>query len=364
MRLATLLAVVLFVSMVPATAVGQSPAVAAPGVPADDVQATGIGAQTNATDGGNCTFPVTRTDATGHEVTVPEEPDRVVVLAPSAAQVLWDVGAEEKVVGMPVDRYTAYLNGSEDRQNVVDEQGQPVPEQVIGAEPDFVLAPNVIGNDTVAQLRDAGLTVYKADFGSSISDINEKTSLYGQFVGQCDEAQAVVAETNSTVEEIRTAVDGRDRPSVLYHFYNYTAGTGTFVDEAITVAGGDNVAANAGVSGYKEYNPEIVAERDPEWIVVPSDASLPQGSPYEDTTAFRENQTLVIDTNYINQPGPRVVIPMRKMAEAFHPEAFADASNGTTATEGEPTEGSGPGFSGVATALALAVGAFLVRLHE
>lgn len=383
MRLAaTLLALVLCVSMGPATAVGQSPAVGAPGAPAVDGQSTGIAAQTD----GNCAFPVTRTDATGQAVTVSEEPDRVVVLAPSAAQVLWDVGAREKVVGMPVNQYSAYLNGSEERVNVVDQNGEVVPEQVIGAEPDLVLAPNIIANDTVTQLRDAGLTVYKADFGSSISEINAKTQLYGRFVGQCEAAQSVTDDTNESIAEIRTAVDGRDRPRVLYHFFAFTAGSGTFIDEAITVAGGDNVAANAGITGFKEYNPEIVAERDPEWVVVPSDATLPEGSPYENTTAYEEDQTLVVDTNYISQPGPRVVIPIRTMAEAFHPDAFDGTATETTETEQTPTatpepatptgtatpvdqgtdpsDGSGPGFGAVAAALALAVGAALLRVRE
>jgi iron complex transport system substrate-binding protein len=383
MRLAaTLLAVLLCVSMIPAAAVG------AVGPAADGespVSAPALDSQETETGAENCTFPVTRTDATGHEVTVTEEPERVVVLAPSAAQVLWDVGAREKVVGMPVNRNTQYLEGSEERENVVDEQGQPDAERVIGADPDLVLAPNIVGNDTVTQLRDAGLTVYKAGFGSSLADVNAKTKLYGRFVGQCADAQAVTDETNESIEEIRTAVEGRDRPRVLYHFYNWTAGNGTFIHETITVAGGENIAATAGISNYQEYNPEIVAEHDPEWIVVPSDARLPQGTPYENTTAVRENQTLVVDANLINQPGPRVVIPMRAMAETFHPEAFQDASNEmategepTEATDGEPTEtttpaettpaettdGSGPGFTVVAAALALAMGAAFLRLRK
>ena len=66
-----------------------------------------------------CSFPVETEDNTGQTVTVEEEPEEVVVLAPSAAQHMWEIGAEEKVVGMPVNQFTAYLEGSEERTNVV-----------------------------------------------------------------------------------------------------------------------------------------------------------------------------------------------------------------------------------------------------
>ncbi len=281
----------------------------------------------------DCSFPVTRTDATGVSVTVETEPEQVVVLAPSAAQVLWEIGARETVVGMPVNQYTAYLNGSEERTNIVTPQGQPNLEQIVALSPDLVIAPNVVDSAAVAQLRDAGLTVYRAGFGESLDDIYTKTEVYGRLVGECEGAQRVVAETRANVSAIRAAVGTRDRPRVLYYFFNFTAGDETFVHGVVGTAGGDNVAANAGITGYRQLNPEVVAERDPEWIVVPSGARVPQREPYTNTTAVRTNQILVVNANYISQPGPRVVIPMRRMAERFHPGAFA----ATPAPEMTPT---------------------------
>lgn len=333
----------------------------------------------------DCSFPVTRTDATGVAVTVDTEPERVVVLAPSAAQVLWDIGARETVVGMPVNQYTAYLNGSEARTNIVTQQGQPNLEQIVALSPDLVIAPNVVDNATIAQLRDAGLTVYKAGFEKSLDDIYTKTEVYGQLVGECEGAQQVVAEMKANISAIRAAVGTRDRPRVLYYFFNFTAGDETFIHEVVETAGGDNIAANAGITGYRQLNPEVVVERDPMWIVIPSDAQLPQREPYTNTTAVQTNQTIVVNTNYISQPGPRVVIPMRKMAERFHPEGFpatpaprvTPPSTARTETEGtpQPDEASvtptstatetptarGPGFGLAVAAGAVVLGGLLAR---
>jgi iron complex transport system substrate-binding protein len=49
------------------------------------------------------------------------------------------------------------------------------------------------------------------------------------------------------------------------------------------------------------------------------------------TTAWEEGNVVVVNTNHLNQPAPRIVAPMTELAQAFHPEAYA-AANQTTAT--------------------------------
>ena len=112
------------------------------------------------------------------------------------------------------------------------------------------------------------------------------------------------------------------------------------------------------MTGYVELSKEVVAERDPEWVVAPSHAGLPEGEPFESTTAFERNQTLVVDENLVSQAGPRVVVPLRTMAEMFHPEAFETENTATPS----PTPGaSGPGLGAVAALLALLVAVILAR---
>jgi iron complex transport system substrate-binding protein len=322
-------------------------AVALPGVAVADHQGSG------------CGFPVTETDATGTEVTVEEPAEDVVVLDASSAQVFWEIGAQDRVVGMPVEDFTAYLEGSTEKTDVTDGQ-QVLVERVVELEPDLVLAPNYLGEETMTQLRGAGLTVYQLPLEDSFEAIYRKTALYGHVVGECEAANDTVAETRAEVEELREAVAGRDRPRVLYFFFGFAAGDGTFINDLVETAGGRNVAAEAGVDGHVELSKEVVAERDPEWIVAPSHAGLPEGEPFESTTAFERNQTLVVDENLVSQAGPRVVVPLRTMAETFHPEAFE--SNGTGTPTPSPAPGdAGPGFGALAALVALVATVILAR---
>ena len=306
----------------------------------------------------DCSFPVTATDATGTEVTVEDEPQKVVALGASTAQTLWDVGAKGKVVGMPVNPTTAYLNGSTERTDVYQaDEFSVATEEVVGLGPDLVLAPNVIPNESVAALRDAGLTVYKFEFGDSLSGIYEKTNQTGKLVGACEGARETVDATKTRVNAIEQAIEGEERPNVLYaQGGGFVAGNGTFIHEVIEAAGGENLAADAGIEGYQRISNETVAAQDPDWIIA-SDASLvPAGEPYASTTALREDQVIALNTTLLSQPAPRVVIPMTEIARNLHPEAMqqANLSNTTTIERVVEDDGSNATATSAGTGTAVA----------
>ena len=303
----------------------------------------GVGPVAAASDAGatqaECSFPVTHTDATGTEVTVEQAPERVTVLGPSAAQTMWEIGAESQVVGAPIDPYTAYLDGIGQKENVSAPGRTYVnPEKVVATEPDLVLAPNVIPNETAEQLRESGLTVFKFADAKSVEDIYAKTELTGQLTGNCEGAAETVSWMRDRVQTVEQAVEGEERPRVFVsQGGGWTAGTGTFVNHLVELAGGTNVAAEANVSGYQQISEEVIVEQNPEWIVqLGQFGAYPKTETYNSTYAVQNDQVLTVNGNYVSQPGPRVVVPLTKMAKAFHPEAYAEA-NATTTADAEST---------------------------
>jgi len=314
----------------------------------------------------DCSFPLTVTDDAGTEVTLEAPAEAVVAGSPSAAQTFWELGARDAVVGMPVNQYTTYLDGAETRTHVLTENGVNYDvETIVDLEADLVVLPGQVSDDTVARLRDENQTVYRSPFGESFEDVYAKAALYGHVVGDCEAGADTASETRRAVETVRQAVADRDRPDVLYYFYGNTAGNGTFVNDVLEAAGGSNIAAQAGVEGYGEISDEGIRERNPSWVVThrDDDAFDPDREPFPNTTAGRNDRVLTVDANLVSQPAPRVVEPLRAMAEAFHPEAFreptatATATRTATATETSEDDGAGLGFgagAGVAAAALLA----------
>jgi iron complex transport system substrate-binding protein len=336
---------------------GVAPAGAADPVAGDTVEAA-AGSATAGADapaahaGGGCSYPVTESDATGTEVTVTGEPERIVALGASTAQTLWELDADGRVVG--VSQFATYLEGAEDADVVT--EGFPATiqtEAVVGLEPDLVLAANVYPNESLQQLREAGISVYKFPAAASIEDVYAKTERIGHFVGACEAANATVGGVQGTVDTVREAVSGEERPRVLYpQSQGFAPGPNTFIGGLIDAAGGANIVANANAtSPYPQLSGEFVVEQDPEWLILsapPGQADAdpaelaPEGPALRNTTAWEEGNVVVVSTNNISQPAPRIVSPLRKMAGAFHPEAYEAAQATPTATEPPGTEATTP----------------------
>ncbi|MFC4405881.1 PGF-CTERM-anchored ABC transporter substrate-binding protein [Haloarchaeobius iranensis] len=332
----------------------------------------------------DCSFPFSATDATGTEVTVEGAPDSVVTLGPASAQTMVELGADANIVG--ATQYANYLDGSDSWANVSGSGRAFVSvERVVAEQPDLVLAENVVPDDTVERLRNAGVTVYKFRSANSMEFVYDKVNLTGSLVGACEGASETVEWMQTEVEVVQRAAEGQASPKALYVFYGSTPGPNTYISDLITTAGAENVVANADLeytqAGYARINPEVVANLTVEWLLLNSgqpEPRVPDSPAYQNTVAVQENQTVVLNSNYVSQPAPRSVYVMRNLSQAWFPEAYAeanatvrgDASAGTTATatatatatDGGQTEtstpttgsedGGSPGFGVVAALVA------------
>ncbi len=285
---------------------------------------------------GDCSFPLTVTDGTDTEMTIEEEPESVVTLNPSAAQTMWEIGAEEKVTG--VTKHAMNLDGADQRVNISREGDTINPEVVVDHDPDLVLAPDsqVVSEELIEVLREAGLTVYLFPSAESIDDIRDRTRTIGALVGECDGAEETIEWMDEEIAIAEAAADGQERPDALYVFFGFTAGAETHIHEIIEAGGATNVAAEVGIAEYEPVNDEMVVEQNPDWIILNTNSpEIPDGEAYESTTAVQEEQVVTIDINHLNRPAPRVVHAISELAQTFHPEAYEEAR---AEAESTPTE--------------------------
>ena len=274
----------------------------------------------------SCEYPLELTDATGETITLEDRPDSIVALQASDTQTVFEIGAEDRLVGMPYSPATSGFDRG-DRVNVGD--GWTVNhERVVSLNPDIVLAANATKKDDIDQLRDAGLTVYHFENAQSLEDVRENVQTAGKLTGECDGAEETVSWMDDQLETIEQTLNGTDRPTVYYAMGDgYTAGSGTFIHEALTTAGMENIAAENGIESYGQINPETVVNESPDWIVYPNDReTVPIHESVKATPAYQNDNVLAVNANYISQPAPRVVYAIADIVEAAHPEAYAQAS--------------------------------------
>ncbi|PGF18053.1 ABC transporter substrate-binding protein [Natrinema sp. CBA1119] len=326
-----------------------------------------------------CEYPLTMTDATGEEVTIESEPESVVTLYPGDAQLAYSIGAEGKVVGMPVSEYTESLDAG-DRTDITGDDGvTPVAEEIVALNPDVVLAANIatFNEDLLQTLDDAGITVVVLDTATSLDDVRENVRVTGQVTGECAGAEETIDWMDERLEIYEDALENESEPLAYYDGGENgdTHGTETFQHEVMTTAGLTNLAASVGQTGWGQMNAEVVVDEDPEWIVYPDrTAEPPSADSLEETTAITEGNVVAVDDNAMSQPGPNVVYAIETIIEQVHPEVYAEIEAELEAS-GEPGNGSGndtdedqsddsaiPGF-GVPVALValLATAGFVAR---
>lgn len=305
---------------------GAGPVLAAGGA----APAASSGVQAPAQADSTCEYPIELEDATGEQLTLEEPPESIVALYPSDAQLVYSVGAEGRLEGMPIGPYTEELDTEGKTDITADDGVTPVVEEIIALEPDVVLAANVVTfeEDKLNQLRDAGIDVYVFESSSSLEDVRAAVETTGQLTGACDGSDVTLEWMDERLLIIEDALADETPPSALYAMDGevYTAGTGTFQHEILTTAGVENVAANAGIEGWGIISDETIVDEDPEWILYGDDAydEPPVSDAVGETTAMQEDQHFGVDANAMSQPAPNVVFAIEDIFATVHADAHAE----------------------------------------
>ena len=277
----------------------------------------------------SCTRDAPRTPAAraavddfGDTLRVGAAPGRIVSLNPSTTELLFAIGAGDRLVGR-----TTYDRWPEAALAVPDLGPglRPNVEAVLAARPALVLLYASDDNrDAARRLRAAGVATaaYRVD---RIGDFRRVTLALGALTGDSLAARATVDSVDATIARVRAATAPLPRPSVFWPLYDQpllATGGGSFLNELIGVAGGDNI-----YGFMAEPSPRITVEdllkRDPEVILLsPESRARYVADPrWRALRAVRENRLLAVDTAVVYRPGPRLGEAALSIARLLHPGA-------------------------------------------
>ncbi|MCS6775853.1 MAG: ABC transporter substrate-binding protein [Chloroherpetonaceae bacterium] len=273
-------------------------------------------------------FPITVTDARGRTLTLSAPPQRIVSLAPSNTELLFDLGLGERIVG--VTTACDYPPEAKQKPQIGGAYNLSV-ERVLGPGPDLVVAFGSINQKPIAQLERASVPVLTLD-ARTVSEVYEAIRLLGRATGTAARAEAIVQRMQQRMAAIETTVrDARPKPGVLIVYSVnpiYTTGPGSFIDELVRIAGGVNVVTESlpqnivtperGVSLAPDVilcDPELVSrlKQIPGWSVLP---------------AIRNNRFFHVSPRAtLVRPTPRLVDGVEELARYLHPERFRSSQS-------------------------------------
>ncbi len=277
--------------------------------------------------------PVTVTDDSGHQVTLAKPASRVVSLAPSNTEMAFAIGAGDKLVaGTSYDDYPAAAK----KLPKVGGFSTPSVEKIVSFQPDLVLATGGIQAPLRSKLESLGVKVFvinPSTFDGVYTDLID----LGKLMGTSAQAAKVVDTMKQRAAAIEQKVAGLPKPDVFVEIYSkplMTAGTGTYIDNMVTLAGGTNIGDAAG-SGYPTFSEEVLFKDNPPVYIattgsMQSPGQIAKRSGYDALQAVKNGRVYVINQNYLDRPGPRLIDGLEQLAEAIHPAAFASPSPSAT----------------------------------
>lgn len=270
-------------------------------------------------------YPLAVTDSEGRSVTIRARPQRIIAMAPSITEILFALGAGDRIVG--VDTYSDYPEAARNLPRIGDLLN-PNYEAMVAARPDLVFA--IGGSRKMWEKLDAAGVPVVVLQPASLRQVMQAIELVGRVIGASAEAARVVREMERQLEEIQVKLGYTAyRPRVFWEIWHdplISAGPGAFMDDLIRLAGGINLAGNAGTAwpevsleAIVAADPEIILTSDREWARKVLAGDLPA---WAGTTAVRRGNVIVVDDDLTHRPGPRMIAGLEQVASALHPLLF------------------------------------------
>lgn len=276
---------------------------------------TQTSANTPAADSVPSETAVLFTDMMGRQIALDKPAQRIVALTASDCEILYAIGAGDKLVGR--GKYCDYP--AEIASVPAVESGSTTNlEEIIALNPDVLLMGDMDQpKEQIAQLEAAGIPVVVSD-DTDIEGVYTAIEMIGRLTGLEENAAAVIDGMKTTFADLKARSAGHDPKTVYFEvsplqYGLWTTGANTFMDEVCGLLGLTNCFAD--IDGWGEISEETLLERNPDFIVTvtmyygegptPAEEILSRAG-WETVTAVQNKAILHLQNNELSRPTPRL----------------------------------------------------------
>ena len=237
-------------------------------------------------------------------------PKSIVALSPSAAEILFTIGAGDQVSA--VSEFTDFPEAAKAKPVVGGFDGKTLSiETIMSFKPDLVYITEGMHNFLIATLESNGIAYYVSK-GDSIASVEKEILEVGKITGHEKEAAKVVDGMEKKLKKAVPAHKGA-AVKVYWEVWNapyMSAGAASFINDVIKAAGGENIFADL-PDAYPMVSEESIISRQPAVILIPAStgqaaSSVGLRNGWAEIPAVKGSKVFVVDDNVYTRPGPRV----------------------------------------------------------
>ena len=271
-------------------------------------------------------------------------PQRIVSLAPSVTETLFALGFGNRLVGV-----TTYCDFPVEALEIPKIGGfmSPSLEVIVARRPDLVIGVSSATDPMKArEMQRLGLQVTLISL-ASVGDILNSVKTIARLLGNPRAGEQLVRKITRQFDAVKRRVARAPRRLTLLAVGLrplVAVGGKNFIDELITLAGGENIAGNA-AQPWLNLPDEYVVAKAPQ-VIIEAGMGSSRGesarhwADLESIPAVKERRVYAYPSDKILRPGPRIGEGLEEIARLVHPECFTDRKGGPD--KGKDCAGSRP----------------------
>ncbi len=226
---------------------------------------------------------ITVDNANNEQVTIANEPQRIVVLPIWEAEMVIELIDTDRIVGLsPFIDSPATSVCAEKAADVKERVSSNQAEKILALQPDLVLLDtfNDFDGSLTATLKEAGITVLTLESPMSFEQISDRIDIISKAVFAPEKGQQIIEEMQQRLDSIKQRVKNvEQRVKVMYYEDYYSEdgtsdgmlcayGPGSTFDEIASAAGAVNVCTAQNYSAVSKET--VLNDWKPELLIVPS----------------------------------------------------------------------------------------------
>jgi iron complex transport system substrate-binding protein len=294
------------------------------------------------------------------------EPQRIVTFLPSATELIYSLGAEDRLFG--VTHECNYPSDAKTKPRVISSVFDPASmsskqiddkicqlmsegkeiyslnkENLLSAKPDLIISQNICEVcsahtehvNMAVEMLEKKPEVYTMD-PHDVSEILTSIKDISRIIGKEKEGSRLIDSLSKRLEFVKGKTFEKRPKVVAIEWVDPFFTSGHWIPEMIEVAGGENLISSEKMPSrkmkleeIKEANPDIIVVMpcgfDVKRTVNEYKKALAGNPEWNELKAVKENNVYAVDANsYFSKPSLRTVNGIEVLASIFHPDVFGD----------------------------------------
>ena len=245
--------------------------------------------------------------------------NRIVVLDPATVEMIYMLGAEDKIVGVAnLERSKVWPEEKVAKLESVGTFMKPSLEKIIALKPDLVIMSALTGEELNNGLKSNNIEAKRIQ-ANSIEEIFTNFMEVAKMLGKENEANKIIAEKRAKLEEIKKmATINKKGLFVMSASPLMVFGNDNLPNDIMKLLNIKNIAENQ--KGRNPIvTPEFIMKENPDIIItlLPNPAQIVATNPQlKNVNAIKNNKFIVVNSSQILRGSPRTIDQIEEIAKA------------------------------------------------